>query len=55
MNIKIKNILKAQLDLVKPPKEDAEKINRISQEFSNKLKENLKKKKIKAEVFLGVI
>jgi len=46
-------IIKNQLELIKPDKEDFDKINDISKKFLNELKEKLKKKKIKAEVFIG--
>ena len=53
MKENISEVLKGQLELIKPTIEDAEKIQRIYKEFSAELTDSLKKKKIRAEVFLG--
>ncbi len=49
----VKEILDAQLKEISPPASDLEKINKISKEFQETLTNNLKKLKIKAQVFLG--
>ena len=46
-------ILNDQLNLIRPDKEDFEKINSLAREFLKELKERLKKSKIKADVFIG--
>ncbi len=53
MNQKIGNILKKQIQLVKPDESTLKKINRVSDEFVEGLKDKLKKEKIKADVFIG--
>ena len=47
------NILKEQLSIIVPPKEDLDKIESISKNFQKELANNLKKQKINAQVFLG--
>jgi len=49
----INKILKQQIELIKPDKETLDKINKNSNEFVKNLKNRLKNKKIKAEVFIG--
>lgn len=49
----VKEILKEQLKLITPSNKNLNKIKRISKEFQFELSKNLKKNKIKAEVFLG--
>jgi len=49
----IKKILKEQIELIKPEKEISEKINKITKDFCEDLRKKLKRKKIKAEVFVG--
>jgi len=49
----INQILKNQIELIKPDKDTLEEIKKISNEFCKKLKEKLRKKKIKAEIFIG--
>lgn len=49
----VEEILKEQLKLITPSDKDLNKIKRISKEFQFELSKNLKKHKIKAEVFLG--
>jgi len=51
--MKLDEVLKKQLELVKPTEQDNKKINLISDNFVNKLKLSLKNKRIKAEVFVG--
>ena len=46
-------VLNEQIELIKPSEETLDKINRIYKEFVKELRELLRKKKIKAEVFLG--
>lgn len=53
MKEEAKKVLKKQLELIKVPKEDFEKIQKINKEFSEELRKSLKNKRIKAEVFLG--
>lgn len=48
-----KKILKEQLKLIIPSKEELNKINKISKDIQSELSKKLKKNKIKAEVFLG--
>jgi len=49
----IKKVLKEQIELIKPSQEVMDKIKGISENFVRKLKESIRKKKIKAEVFVG--
>jgi len=49
----IKDILKEQLEKIKLNKEEFGKLEKETEEFAGKLKKNIKKKRIKAEVFLG--
>jgi len=49
----INKILKKQIELIKPNKDTLKGIKKTSDEFCKKLKEKLRKKKIKAEVFIG--
>ncbi len=49
----INQILKNQIELIKPNKETLDKINKNSNEFVKNLKNKLKNKKIKADVFVG--
>jgi len=51
--MEIKKILKKQLELIRPSNEDTKKINEISNNFIKFLENNLKKKNIKADVFVG--
>ena len=53
MSKEVKAILDEQLKEISPPDSDLEKINKISKEFQEQLTNNLKSKKIKAQVFLG--
>ena len=53
MKQKLDEILKKQLELVNPSEEDATKIEQLSENFTKELTNSLKKKKIKAEVFIG--
>ena len=50
---KIKEVLQQQLDLLKPTKEEIRNINAQAEELINKLKSKIRKKKIKANVFIG--
>jgi len=49
----IKEIIRKQLEKIKLNKEESEKLEKETKNFINKLEENLKKRKIKADVFLG--
>ena len=49
----VNNVLKEQLSIIVPPKEDLDKIEDISKNFQKELANNLKKQKINAQVFLG--
>jgi len=49
----INQILKKQIELIKPSKDTLKGIKKTSDEFCNKLKEKLRKNKIKADVFIG--
>jgi len=50
---KIHSVLKEVLEKIEPTKEDLNEINHYLQEFLVKLKNNLKKLKINAEIFVG--
>ena len=50
---KINQILKQQIELIKPDKKTLEKISKTSDKFVKELREKLKKKKINADVFIG--
>lgn len=50
---KIQNILKKQIELIEPSKQEEEKINLICNRIVKTLKENIKKQKLEAEVFVG--
>lgn len=49
----INQILQQQIELIKPDKDTLGKIKKTSNEFCKKLKEKLRKNKIKADVFIG--
>lgn len=49
----INTVLKEQLEIVKPSKEDQNRINKTAKDFQKKLREKLKNKNIKADVFIG--
>ena len=49
----IKEILKKQISIVKPSLEDSSRIREETEKFVKELGENIKKKKIRAEVFVG--
>ncbi len=49
----IRQILKQQLEIIKPEEKIIDKINKISKEFCESLRKKLKNKKIKADVFIG--
>ena len=49
----IQNILKEQLIKIKPNKEELKAIEEKAQDFCLKLEKEIKRKKIKADVFLG--
>ncbi|MFA5173621.1 MAG: nucleotidyltransferase domain-containing protein [Candidatus Pacearchaeota archaeon] len=51
--MKINDILKEQIELIKPSLETQDKINKTTKEFMSYLDKNLKKNKMKADVFLG--
>lgn len=51
--MEVQKVLSEQLELIKPSQEVCEKIDKISKEFCSELKENLKNKKIKSNVFIG--
>ncbi|MAG01958.1 hypothetical protein CMI42_01360 [Candidatus Pacearchaeota archaeon] len=53
MKKEVKKILSDQLELVKPSEDTIKKINNIYKDFSKQLKEKIKKKKVKASIFLG--
>ena len=50
---KIKEVLKEQVELIKPSEKEQEVIKKETIEFLEKLKKDIRKKKIKAEVFVG--
>ncbi len=50
---KIQNILKKQIEIIKPDKDTLENIEKTACDFCKNLQEKLRKKKIKAEVFIG--
>ena len=50
---KIKKILKEQLELIKLSESEINRINKVGREFAEELREKLKNKKIKGEVFIG--
>lgn len=50
---KIKKILEKQISLVKPSDEEIKGINEETRQIVGEIEKNLKKKKIKAEVFVG--
>ncbi len=50
---KIKDVLEKQIELIKPSKEIADRINKVSKKFIDKLRKKLKTKKINAEIFIG--
>ncbi|MEK6936296.1 MAG: nucleotidyltransferase domain-containing protein [Nanoarchaeota archaeon] len=49
----MKDILSKQLEIIKPSAEEKQEINKIGLEFAKDLQWKLKKRKIKAEVFIG--
>jgi len=49
----LKQVLKNQLEIIKPSKETSDKIDEISKEFIKKLNKSIKKKKTQADVFIG--
>jgi len=49
----LSQVLKQQVEIIKPDKEIFDKINKISSEFIGELNKRLKKKKIDAQVFIG--
>ena len=49
----IKKILKQQIKKIKPSEKTINNIDKVYKEFSKDLKENLKYRKIRAEIFLG--
>jgi len=53
MKQKLNEILKKQLELIKPSQEDSVKIEQTNKEFQKELTNSLKKRKIKADVFVG--
>ena len=53
MKKEINSILKKEIENIKLDKKTFDEINRVCREFIYVLKNQLKKKKIKAEVFLG--
>ena len=50
---KIKEVLKEQISLLKPTEEETKKIKQETAEFIGRLEKQIRKKKIKAEVFIG--
>ena len=52
-NKKIQLILKKQLEAVKPNESEITRINLVGKEFTKSLRKKLKKKNIKADVFIG--
>jgi tRNA nucleotidyltransferase (CCA-adding enzyme) len=51
--MKVKEVLKKQIQVVKPTEEIINKINQVSREFITELEKKLKSKNINAEVFIG--
>ncbi len=50
---KLKEVLKKQISLIKPSKEEQEEIKKQTDKFIKNLNKKIKNKKIKAEVFVG--
>ncbi len=50
---KINQILKEQIELIRPDKATLSNIQKITKEFCSELKKKLNKRKIKAEIFIG--
>ena len=53
MTEKIKEVLKKQITLIKPSEKEQEKIEKETEKFVGELRKKIKKRKIKAEVFVG--
>ncbi len=50
---KIKEVLKKQIELIKPEEKEQKKIEKETSEFVKHLQDKIKKRKIKADVFVG--
>lgn len=50
---RLKEVLARQISLIKPTKEEQEEIGEAARKFVKELEEKIRKKKIKAEVFVG--
>lgn len=53
MKDKIKEVLKKQIDLIKPSSKEQEKLEKETEKFTSELEKKIKQRKIKAEVFVG--
>ena len=50
---KLQNVISSQIKTLRPDQENIIELNKISKDFVNKLKEEISKSKINADVFIG--
>ena len=50
---RVKDILKKQLEVIKPSEHESERLNAEVKDFTQKLKQKLNEKKVRTDVFIG--